>query len=125
MTKFRYSLLTLAALLALLVIQCNSSEPLEECQTDADCPESRVCDLAQNKCVVCKPVYDCKNRCCGDDGCGVTCTDTCQSGYECDLNTCMCATISYSAANVGSDHCKVFQVCCAHDGLTKRLSVSF
>lgn len=36
----------------------------------------------------CQP--DCTGVCCGDDGCGNQCPDSCDVGYTCDPNDCLC-----------------------------------
>jgi hypothetical protein len=40
----------------------------------------------------------CAARCCGDDGCGGTCPDTCGAGTHCDLGTCACVPDTACAA---------------------------
>ena len=46
--------------------------------------------LVFSGCSECKP--DCNGRCCGDDGCGGTCSHKCPdvAYWECDPNTCEC-----------------------------------
>ncbi|MFH2009706.1 MAG: hypothetical protein ABI333_24140, partial [bacterium] len=55
------------------------------------CPGSQVCD-DNGACPECVP--DCTGRCCGPDGCGGSCPDTCSgsSGF-CDAILCTCASV--------------------------------
>ena len=48
-----------------------------------DCPPPKIC--LHNRCVECKPY--CKDRECGDDGCGYIC-GTCKDGEECISHHC-------------------------------------
>jgi hypothetical protein len=47
-------------------------------------------------------VPDCEDRCCGSDGCGGECPDTCGDGGRCDRETCEC--IDLSACGVPDRH---------------------
>jgi hypothetical protein len=46
--------------------------------------------LAIAVCGCCEP--DCKDKCCGDDGCGGSCPDTCEGGQICMTHWCRCAS---------------------------------
>jgi hypothetical protein len=52
----------------------------------------------------CKP--DCEDKCCGDDGCGGTCKDTCTGGRVCLEDWCICADC----------HPQCTGKCCGDDG---------
>lgn len=55
------------------------------------CPTPQICD-EYGACQHCEP--DCAGRCCGSDGCGGICPDTCSgaNGF-CDVSQCSCASV--------------------------------
>jgi hypothetical protein len=63
------------------------------CTMDQDCilqyGEDYVCITATGVCIeYCEP--DCSGKCCGDDGCGNECQDTCLPPATCNTTTCQC-----------------------------------
>ncbi len=65
---------------------CSGSAVCSPCPAQQTCDENGACQQ------VCVP--DCAGRCCGSDGCGGTCPDTCADpdGF-CDVATCTCASV--------------------------------
>ena len=74
-------------ILLFVILSCSESHT-EQCNSDSDCPNGKICNLETNKCQECTP--ECTGKCCGDDGCGGTCPLDCQTGYFCDQITCEC-----------------------------------
>jgi N-acetylmuramoyl-L-alanine amidase-like protein len=56
------------------------------------CPGTQICDVNGACYEECVP--NCSGSCCGDDGCGGTCPDTCAdpNGF-CDVSTCTCTSV--------------------------------
>src|SRR5260221_2069031 len=63
---------------------CDMGETCESCPSDCACAMGGKCVDA----MCCTP--DCKNKQCGDDGCGGVCGDPagCGKGFICDMGTC-------------------------------------
>ncbi|MBW2699265.1 MAG: N-acetylmuramoyl-L-alanine amidase [Deltaproteobacteria bacterium] len=57
-----------------------------------ECPGTQICD--DNGACYEECVPNCAERCCGDDGCGEACPDTCAdpNGF-CDVSTCSCTSV--------------------------------
>lgn len=55
----------------------------------------------------CEP--DCEGKCCGDDGCGGTCTNSCQEYFEC--HDCQCVTVDPC---IYDEHCREGECCLDH-----------
>ena len=87
MRSYVYLPLTVLAVLTLgmVLIHCNGNGP--ECETNEDCAEGYWCNRTTG---TCDCMIDCTGKCCGDDKCGGTCPDVCQSGFKCDPGTCTC-----------------------------------
>jgi Cys-rich repeat protein len=76
-----------------------------QCISNEDCPQGYYCDLTVNECkeVVCTP--NCTGKCCGSDGCGSTCPNTCSTGYTCDPGSCLCMPYCTSNSQCGNMQC--------------------
>ncbi len=78
------------------------------CQGPADCAplgSNYFCNLATGECE-CTP--QCTDRCCGDDGCGGTCPDACDTEQTCNPATCLCedtCVADCSGRQCGDDGC--------------------
>jgi hypothetical protein len=92
------------AILVLVVASCDDDGGQQiPCKSDSDCPEQWRCVKETGFCT-CIP--DCDGKCCGTDGCEGTCTDTCPSGQECDMNTCFCTDTCTS-----DEDCWAYECC--------------
>ena len=77
-------------LLSFFLLQCGNKTG-KECERTEDCQatfgDNYVCDPTDWKC---KCILECDGKCCGDSGCGYFCPDSCQPGYHCDQDSCLC-----------------------------------
>ena len=80
-------------------IQCG----IDICLKDWPCDDTKkVCN--NNTCIVCIP--DCKDKKCGDDGCGGSCGVACASDERCINNNCLkCPTQRPANIECGKDIC--------------------
>jgi len=59
------------------------------CISDEECSTGQRCNVDRGKCEPC-PAH-CDDRCCGDDGCGGTCAESCAGPSQiCDPDSCIC-----------------------------------
>jgi len=73
--------------MGLVLAHCGDNGDPPECETNEDCLEGFWCNRTTG---TCDCIIDCTGKCCGDDGCGGTCPDQCQTGFTCNSATCMC-----------------------------------
>ena len=71
----------------------------KECEEDADCPTGFFCDRSDWLCKYRECIPECDERCCGGDGCGGTCPDTCRRGETCNPDTCRCESTAECRTN--------------------------
>jgi hypothetical protein len=75
-------------ILPAVIFGCSCTAEQSDCESDADCATSEICDPDTNKCVPyspCSHAYNCVGKCGGDDGCGTDtdCEDNCPTGESC------------------------------------------
>jgi len=93
--------------LGLVLIHCGGGGEEKQCETNEDCPQGYWCDRTVWECKVIDCIPNCTGKCCGDDGCGGTCTDNCPNGYECNATTCVCE----STGCTSDSDCTATQCC--------------
>lgn len=80
-------------------------KPDTECTSNEDCLQGYYCDYTVHECKqICTP--QCEGKCCGGDGCGSTCPNSCPTGYTCDMGSCFC--MPYCTSN---SQCPTMQCC--------------
>ena len=85
----------LLAILAvgMFLVNCSSGGDDPGCKKTADCAAlgaNFFCNLQSGECE-CAP--QCTGKCCGDNGCGGTCANSCSAGTDCNQGTCACDPI--------------------------------
>lgn len=96
------------------VFGCESSSPDSECDTNADCPPSTVCDRDDNTCVECSDDFDCGDGLeCRQNRCVLKrCTSTFECGdFDCIDGTCAIGVCSSDTACAPGDFCNSDGTC--------------